>query len=198
MADSQFCDGDNFIPLPKIEEVTGDDLVPLPSAAVPFTEWIFPNSLRFQCSGTITGWIFRAEMNQSVNLSTIDRLPQWSIYRDNPLTSTELDFFVVRRTGNRDELNPMQSGLYNYSLSSPVDVLAGDILGIGYSDLPRDSRQLQISFLDVERDGRETPTSYRRIFTASFLLFAELGDEDNRYTPLVTPIMGKINFQFTC
>ena len=57
--------------------IDGEGFVALPSDEIEFTEWIFPNSLRFACSGQVLGWRFRAV---SVDLDNIGplRLPQWT------------------------------------------------------------------------------------------------------------------------
>lgn len=167
-------------------------LVSLPSASnnVEFTEWIFPNTIRFLCSGKVFGWKFRGV---SANLSTIERLPRWTVYHETPATpGNNLDFAVRERSGNRNELVEIDPpGVYQYSLNSPVDVMSGDIVGVSYDNVPTGNNQLQLSFLDMANFS----TSYRRPFSGAIIgLFDANGPavtSDHRYIPLVIPIMGR-------
>lgn len=185
---AQFCKDipDNFTAISEFRETNDADLVELPSDEVDFTEWIFPNSLWFPCSGIVTGWIFRAE---SVNIDTIDRLPLWRIYTDFLTTPTnELDFIVKETTGSRDELSELSSGVYQYLLETPVEVEVGDIVGITYETISSDlSATLRPSFTD----GQDLAESYRRPFTG--LIFdasAIITEYDTQHFPVVTAIMG--------
>ncbi len=86
----------------------------------------------------------------------------------------------------------MQPGVFKYSLESPIDVQSGDVVGVSYDTFG--GSQLRLSFLDMMVSGREAPISYRRRFTSSVLIdVSSNAATDNRYVPLVTPIMGKTN-----
>ena len=162
------------------------DIVELPSDEVDFVEWIFPNSLRFPCSGVVSGWIFRAE---AVDLDSIDRLPLWRIYTENTATQTNLlDFRVKETTGSRDELSELSSGVYQYLLETPVEVEVGDIVGITYEAASDDlSTTLRPSFTV----GQDLAESYRRPFSALFLDVRFNSVADDQHFPVVTAIMGK-------
>ena len=168
-----------------------EDLVSFPSNEVSLGEWIFP-SFSFQCSGRISGWIFRAE--PGVDLASIDRVPQWSIYRDQPVTPLNmLDFEVIRSIGEVEETR--DPGVYRYTLNSTMDVQMGDFVGVSYEN-SEDSQptNLRLSFLNVSIDGRETPISFRRQdFSASvfFIVNPKTTENVTGYMPLVTPIIGK-------
>jgi hypothetical protein len=185
--DPQFCagDGENF---PAIPDGNADDFVSLPSAEVPFVEWIFPTSLVFQCNGSVGGWLFRAK--PGVDLNETDRLPQWSIYREL-LVTTNVDYQMIARTGGGEEdrlEETGRSGVYQYTLNSPVDVKRGDIVGVSYDN--SGDRRLQLSFMDVSGDGRMTPLSYRRNFIANVFV-AQANSfitAEDRFMPFVTPI----------
>jgi hypothetical protein len=187
--DPQFCagDGDNF---PAIPDGNADDYVSLPSAEVRFVEWIFPTSLVFQCNGSIGGWLFRAKPD--VDLNETDRLPQWSIYRELLVTTNNLDFEVIARTGGGEDdrlVETDRSGVYRYTLNSPVNVKRGDVVGVSYDN--SGDRRLQLSFMDVSVDERMTPLSYRRNFNARVFV-AEANSfitAEDRFMPFVTPIM---------
>ena len=170
----------------------------LPSNRLQFQEWIFPNSLRFGCRATILGWVFRVA--QSISLNTINRfqLPRWNIYRQDRQSSSQLNniqFELRRSTGSFNELVPEatdQPGVYRYMLNSPVDVEVGDLVGVSYDSFGG-GNPLPISFLEVGR-GMRTPISFRSTFipsTTTELFSTFFADEENRFVPLIAPILGK-------
>ena len=185
--DAQFCTDipDNFTAKSEFQNDT-TDLVQLPSNEVDFVEWIFPNSLRFPCSGVVSGWIFRAE---TVDLDSIDRLPLWRIYTEITATPTNLlDFGVKETTGSRDELSELSSGVYQYLLETPVEVEVGDIVGITYEAVSDDLRTTLRPSFTV---GQDLAESYRRPFSAEFLDVRFNSVADDQHFPVVTAIMGK-------
>lgn len=182
-SDLQFCPraADTFVPPSDIFEASEEDLVSLPSNEVLLGDWIFPNSLRFGCNGTITRWIFRAE--PGVDLISIVRLPQWSIFRDHPWSTNE--FELVRTSGS------IEPGVYQYTLNFPVVVLMGEIVGLTYDSLTFGA-SLRVSFRNSSRNGTATSISYRRSFSGVSPFLTDTAHEENEYLPLVTPIMGTL------
>lgn len=187
---AQFCPGipDNFTTLEDIRAASSEELLEVDGGIHLFIEWIFPNSLRFPCSGQVTGWIFRAV---SVDLDTIDSFPEWSIYKENTITveDGDGDYILIEQSGGLEELTVLESGVYQYTLNSSLNVEEGDVVGVSY-DASAFGTLLQLSLQDVGGN----PVSYRRPFRG--LLFDTGGnviESDNNLMPLVTAIMGKYN-----
>lgn len=187
--DSQFCSStlDNFLSTSELLGADEETLVSFPSNEVFLGDWIFPNSLRFECNETITGWVFRAE--PGVDISSIERLPQWSIYRDHPWRIG--DFELVRTTGTIGELEEMDTpGVYSYTLNFPEYVNPGHVVGVTYDSLTFGTT-LSVLFRNFSIDGMVTPISYRRSFSGLSLFMTDVATEENSYMPLVAPIIGK-------
>ena len=167
----------------------------LPRPTLLFWEWIFPNSLKFPCSGLLGGWIFRAN-NNSVLTESIN-LPLWVVYSRTSGTSIK-SFQLKEGSLSLTGLSKIADGVYQYSLQSPLQVEEGDIVGVRYQNLPESSTNpLLLSFIDGG-SGADGPESYTRPFMGSLFVIADdngmlpvFVTTDMRYTPLVTAVMSK-------
>ena len=186
--DAILCAG-NFTELSEEDQADNSaQFVPLPSTevGVEFTEWIFPNTLTFPCSGQVFGWRFRtADIS---DLSSIDRLPRFGVYFSNQATLNDGDYNLRKSSGAPSELSQIAPGLYQYTLVSPVAVQSGDIFGIRYATAG--GAQLQLLFEDGGAGTR--PESFRREFTGSAVFDASGSavESDTRYFPIVSMITG--------
>ena len=180
---------DNFTDIAQIREVTNARLIAAPSLTVGFVEWIFPNSLRFPCSGLITRWIFRAETPERITDIVV---PQWAVYYENDATISDGpgDYNIRNLSGSLRELTRMDTDVYQYELNNPVSVKEGDVLGIVYNNIVT-LNILRLSFFDLGTE-QENPLSYRRVFKG-IVFDAEdrFVQTESRYMPLVTAVMGK-------
>ena len=176
-----------------ITEAMDENLIGLPNLMLAFREWIFPNSLKFPCSGLLTGWIFRAS---NITITPENNLPLWVVYYRTTGTD-QLSFTLREGSRNITGVTKVADGVYQYSLQSPVQVEEGDVVGIQYQEFPSNSsNSLQLSFVDD--GGADGPVSYWR--QASDFLFLVGNSSENlssfvrvntQYTPLVTTVMSK-------
>ena len=180
-----------------IREAEDENLILLPTLYFKFREWIFPNSLKFPCSGLLTGWIFRAD---NIIITPENNLPLWVVYYRT--TGTEQLSFTLREgSRNITGVTKIADGVFQYSLQSPVQVEEGDVVGIQYQEFPLiilgSNNPLLLSFLDAG-SGADGPVSYLRSGSGTiFLVGSSSGDlaqfvsPHTRYTPLVTAVMSK-------
>ena len=186
--DAILCAG-NFTELSEGDQADNlAQFVPLPSTnlGVEFTEWIFPNTLTFPCSGQVFGWRFRtADIS---DLSSIDRLPQFGVYSSIQATLNDGDYNLRESSGVLSELSQIAPGLYQYTLVDPVTVQSGDVFGIRYAT--SGGAQLQLLFEDGGAGTR--PESFRREFTGSVLFDASSSaiESDTIFFPIVSVITG--------
>ena len=169
-------------------------LLPTSGSQNLFREWIFPNSLKFPCSGLLTGWIFRAD---NIIITSKNNLPLWVVYYRITATN-QLSFNLREGSGSIAGVTKIADGVYQYSLQSPVQVEEGDVVGIQYQEypLPR-TKPLHLLFTNGG-SGINGPVSYWRPSNGTlFLVGSSSGDlaqfvsPHTRYTPLVTAVMSK-------
>ena len=96
---------------------------------------IIPN-MTFTRSGSVVRWTFVARYNASAT-----QYPELQVWREN----TTGTYVKVGSTGNMEPNQTAYLNVYEYVLDCPLQVLAGDVLGI-YQPSNRNSR-LQLSFL---------------------------------------------------
>ena len=155
-----------------------------------FSEWIFPNSLKFPCRGLLTGWIFRAK---NIVITPQTNLPLWVVYY-RTTGIEQLSFTLREGSGNITGMTKIADGVFQYSLQSPVQVEEGDVVGIQYQEFPlQRTNPLQLSFIHAD-----APVSYWRFNSGTeFLVGYDSEDLElyvsakTWYTPLVTVIMSK-------
>ena len=136
----------------------------------------------FNCTGTITRWIFRAE--ETVNNNDI--FPKISTWRELSFTQSTTDFTRISRSGSAEELTG-NGPVYEYLLQEPVEVQEGDILGIDLR--PGGAGELKFEFLDLG-DGN-APESYHRTNSGRSINIAQSVASDRRYVPLITAVIGE-------
>ena len=193
---------DNFTKEVDIRGAKDENLTLLPNTQlfptiqplIIFREWIFPNSLKFLCSGVLTGWIFRAD---NITITSENNLPLWVVY--NKITESNSQSFNLREgSGNITGVTKIADGVFQYSLQSPVQVEEGDVVGINYQEFPLiNTNPLLLSFLDAG-SGVDGPVSYMWQLRAMSFFIGSNGEDfepfvstNIRYTPLVSPIMSK-------
>ena len=96
---------------------------------------IIPN-MTFTSSGSVVRWTFVARYRASAT-----QYPELQVWREN----TTGTYVKVNNTSNMEPAQTPYLNVYEYVLDSPLQVLAGDVLGI-YQPSNRNSR-LQLSFL---------------------------------------------------
>ena len=175
-----------------LPERTGTGLV--------FSRWFFP-SLVFSCSGVLGGWIFKAE---PTDLSSVNNLPVLEVFRMT-FTDTDDRGYAPRRSSSSSvaEVPAISSisedGVYQYTLQLPVNVQAGDVVGVQYQDYPESpSMFLQLAFLN----NTARSCSYRSqfegdgIYTIPIDGTAPVGFEiDTNYIPVITAIMCELEIE---
>ena len=135
----------------------------------------------FNCTGTITKWIFRAE-----RIGSNELFPKISTWREIGFTQSITDFVRISRSGSAGELTG-NGPVYEYVLQEPVEVQEGDILGIDLRSSGTD--ELKFEFLDLG-DGN-APESYHRTNSGRFINIAQSIASDRRYVPLITAVIGE-------
>ena len=190
-------EGTGFTSLTIIEELNQSDVKLLPetrtgltAGGLVFRRWLFP-SLVFSCSGVLGGWIFKAE---PTDLSSVNNLPVLEVFR---LTLNDTDAFVYALVAEVPEVPAIRSisedGVYQYTLQLPMNVQAGDVVGVQYQDYPGSTNVfLQLAFLNDTTRSR----SYRSQFAGGLYRIprdnstAPVGfDIDTNYIPVITAIM---------
>ena len=136
----------------------------------------------FNCTGTITKWIFRAEETGNND----ELFPKISTWREIGFTQSTTDFIRISRSGSAGELTG-NGPVYEYVLQEPVAVQEGDILGIDLR--PSGTDELKFEFLDLG-DGN-APESYHRTNSGRFINIAQSIASDRRYVPLITAVIGE-------
>ena len=136
----------------------------------------------FNCTGTITRWIFRAEETGNND----ELFPKISTWREIGFTQSTTDFIRISRSGSAGELTG-NGPVYEYVLQEPVVVQEGDILGIDLR--PSGTDELKFEFLDLG-DGN-APESYHRTNSGRFINIAQSIASDRRYVPLITAVIGE-------
>ena len=135
----------------------------------------------FNCTGTITRWIFRAEETGNNN----DIFPEISTWRGLSFTQSTTDFTRISRSGSAEELTG-NGPVYEYVLQEPVEVQEGDILGFDLS--PEGDEELQFVFMDLGVGN--VPNSYRRNL-AEPNIDTRFVIRNRRYLPLITAVIGE-------
>ena len=136
----------------------------------------------FNCTGTITKWIFRAEETGNND----ELFPKISTWREIGFTQSTTDFIRISRSGSAGELTG-NGPVYEYVLQEPVAVQEGDVLGIDLR--PSGTDELKFEFLDLG-DGN-APESYHRTNSGRFINIAQSIASDRRYVPLITAVIGE-------
>ena len=136
----------------------------------------------FNCTATITKWIFRAEETGNND----ELFPKISTWREIGFTQSTTDFIRISRSGSAGELTG-NGPVYEYVLQEPVAVQEGDILGIDLR--PSGTDELKFEFLDLG-DGN-APESYHRTNSGRFINIAQSIASDRRYVPLITAVIGE-------
>ena len=136
----------------------------------------------FNCTGTITKWIFRAEETGNND----ELFPKISTWREIGFTQSTTDFIRISRSGSAGELTG-NGPVYEYVLQEPVAVQEGDILGIDLR--PSGTDELKFEFLDLG-DGN-APESYHRTNSGRFINIAQSIASDRRYVPLIIAVIGE-------
>ena len=135
----------------------------------------------FNCTGTISRWIFRAEETGNNN----DIVPRISTWRELSFTQSTTDFVRISRSGSAEELTG-NGPVYEYILQEPVEVQEGDILGF---ELRPSDDELKFEFLDLG-DGN-APESYHRTNSGRFINIAQSVASNRQYVPLITAVIGE-------
>ena len=144
-------------------------------------QWIFP-SLRFNCLGRLTKWIFRAANAQAqcrINIGTwrLDRSSFGIVYRK--LSTTQGAHVTSNGT------------IFTHEFASPVEVLPDDIVGVEMDPLmcPIFGGFDNILSLDIRGTG-SISQSYRRIGTG--LTFYVTQNPISYLVPFLQPVLGKL------
>ena len=185
-------EGTGFTNLTIIEQLNQSDVKLLPertgttAGGLVFRRWLFP-SLRFSCSGVLGGWVFKAE---PTDLSSVNNLPVLEVFR---MSLTNMNNFVYAEVPEVPAVKSIsEDGVYQYTLQLPVNVQAGDVVGVQYQDYPRSTNVfLQLAFLNNTAGSR----SYRSqsegdgLYTIPRNGVAQGFDIDTNYIPVITAIM---------
>ena len=130
---------------------------------------IIPN-MAFTSSGSVVRWTFAAQYRASAT-----QYPELQVWREN----TTGTYVKVGSTGNMEPAQTAYLNVYEHVLDPPLQVLAGDVLGI-YQPSSRNSR-VQLLFLsDSNHVNWYTEVSRPQ---DSFMV---TGSEENNALPLVT------------
>ncbi len=174
---------------------TGFTLLPtkvsLSNSEIIFQRWLFHDTLVFSCTGNLSGWIFRGESVR--NVGTITNLPLLQVYHETTGFLNQPRYDI--RPGSKavpSVSNRSTNGVYEYTLPSPVEVLAGDVVMIQYQQSPQwDTNFLQMAFSDNATDG--VSRRDRRggdLFEITNTVFQQ---DDDQYVPILTALVGKYN-----
>ena len=129
---------------------------------------IIPN-MTFTSSGSVVRWTFVARYNASAT-----QYPELQVWREN----TTGTYVKVGSTGNMEPIQTAYLNVYEYVLDPPLQVLAGDVLGI-FQPSYRNSR-VHLSFLsDSNHVNRYTKVSRPQD------TFMVAGSQTNDVLPLV-------------
>ncbi len=150
--------------------------------------WLFP-SMNFNCTGTITKWIFQAADSGSGTM-----LPQMQVWRENSVTPLAENYVLQRSSGTKAELRVIGDSVYEYVLTSPVAVSEGDVFGVLFPEA--DDRELLLQFQDLGFLG--APESFLTARTDNFLPTGSGQVVANfQYLPLVTAVLGECMHVFS-
>ena len=137
----------------------------------------------FNCTATITKWIFRAEETGNND----ELFPKISTWREIGFTQSTTDFIRISRSGSAGELTG-NGPVYEYVLQEPVAVQEGDILGFDLS--PEGDEELQFVFQNFGVGN--APDSYARTIAGSnFIIGSQLIARNQQYLPLITAVIGE-------
>ena len=116
------------------------------------------------------------------------------LYRENEFTPDS--YVIVNESGgSASEISEMESGLYRYTLTTPVQVEADYVLGVSYQITDTNLPIFPIGFRDAGTGSNNNPVSYRRPSPGSFIFdtSASFVVEDNQFLPLISVIIGKLS-----
>lgn len=134
----------------------------------PANRWQF-DSMRLNCTGNITSWIFRA----TENLALPSGIPQFGILNLNIPVGTTF-------SGEGELIG--QGPVYEYVLQDPIEVRGDAFLSILFPNNGTES--LQLEMLDLGQGN--APLSERTFRISDFVVLTQ----DIRHIPLVIPVMG--------
>ena len=129
---------------------------------------IIPN-MTFTTSGSVVRWTFAARYNASAT-----QYPELQVWREN----TTGTYVKVGSTGNMEPAQTAYLNVYEYVLDSPLQVLAGDVLGI-YQPSSSNSRVHLLLLSDSNHVNWYTEVSRPQD------TFMVAGSEENNALPLV-------------
>ncbi len=136
-------------------------------------------SISFTCDTTIIGWILAGNATGRNN-SVYPAIRTWR-------RSTIIDDQFEVDTSNFDSsVSMLNTGsLYQYVLDTPVQVLAGDVLGISVPPID------EVDVVPLFNNSSAMPVEYYVINYAEDLIFFVLNglSAENAFFPLVTPII---------
>ncbi len=161
------------------------------SEIITFRRWLFHNTLVFNCTGNLSGWIFRGESVR--NVGTITNLPLLQVYHETTGFLNQPRYDI--RPGSEavpSVSNRSTNGVYEYTLPSPVEVQEGDVVMIQYQQSPQlDTNFLQMAFSDNATDG----VSRRDMRGGTFFEITDtvFQQDDDQYVPILTALMGKLS-----
>ena len=127
-------------------------------------------SMTFTSSGSVVRWTFAARYRASAT-----QYPELQVWREN----TTGTYVKVGSTGNMEPAQTAYLNVYEYVLDPPLQVLAGDVLGI-YQPSSRNSR-VQLSFLS----DSNLVNWYTKVSRPQDT-FMVAGSQTNNVLPLVT------------
>ena len=132
----------------NFDSVDESSIVTLPDSSLPienllsnFRRWIFPN-INFTCDGYVTSWTLR--VNNSMGSRDTTLIPQITTWRLDPML---LDGYMQQNTTlNEFQLN-ISGDMIEYVPSQPIQVQAGDVVGIRLPSVADDMLRIRPLFL---------------------------------------------------
>ena len=126
--------------------------------------------MNFTRSGSVVRWTFAAQYSASAT-----QYPELQVWREN----TTGTYVKVGSTGNMEPIQTAYLNVYEYVLDPPIQVLAGDVLGI-YQPSSRNSR-VQLLFL-----SDSSHVNWYNVSSRPQNSFVVAGSRTNNALPLVT------------
>ena len=138
----------------------------------------------------LTKWIFRGLPEQDIGVV----LTTWRL-------NTQSDFFTSYdqvSTTERNAARPTRNGsIFTYELTSPVEVLPGDIVGIEKGFISFGGTSNNVIALNVSGSGSNSE-SYRSSGSGpSFILQSPLNTREQHYIPLLQAIIGELTIKLS-
>ena len=176
--------------------ISTSQLVPLLGRNEPtfITEqWIFPN-LQFNCSRTLTKWVFKGVGNRNAQCRV--QLATWRRYYNTIISSFPTYEQVSTTNRNTARVTVEDDGsTFTYELATPVRVQPGDFVGAEISCSTFVGSAERLNVLGLRNSGNGSVSYGRSPSQSLFVIQTSIGFQENDFLPLIQVVMGKLTLQ---